>query len=180
MSQAIPLNRGQFALVDDDDYERLTAYEWFLSGTGYAVGFVPTHDKFALIYMHRLILNAGPEQHVDHINGDLLDNCRQNLRLATPQQNTQNRGLSTLSLTGLKGVSWHKRRQKFHARIQLQGVRCHLGFFDDAETAALAYDYAARTLFGVFSHCNYPEEKTPRCVALVVAQRLKRRGLLKS
>ena len=45
MSQSIPLSRGKVALVDDDDYARLSAYEWFLSGTGYAVGFVPTQRQ---------------------------------------------------------------------------------------------------------------------------------------
>jgi hypothetical protein len=77
----------------------------------------------------------------------------------------------------LKGVGWHRDRRKYHARIQLQGIRYHLGFFEDAETAALAYDFAARRLFNVFAVCNYPQKETPRSVAVSVAQRLKKRGL---
>jgi hypothetical protein len=177
MSKSIPLSQGKVALVDDDDYDRLNAYEWFLSGTGYAVGFVPSGDKFRLEYMHRLITQAVEGQLVDHINGDSLDNRQTNLRFATPRQNVQNKRLSSLSLTGLKGVGWHRDRRKYHARIQLQGIRYHLGFFDNAETAALAYDCAARRLFGAFAVCNYPEKKTPRSVAVSVAQRLKKRGL---
>lgn len=177
MSQSIPLSQDKCALVDDGDYERLSAYQWFLSGPGYAAGFAHADGKFKLVYMHRLILNASPDQLVDHINGDTLDNRRQNLRIATPQQNGQNRRLSSLSCSGLKGVGWHKRRCRYHARIQLQGIRYHLGFFDDPEEAALAYDFAARRLFGEFAVCNYPQTETPRSVAVVVAERLKKRGL---
>jgi hypothetical protein len=156
MTHQISLGNGTSALVDDDDYDRLRSYQWFLSGTGYAVGFVPVNGRFELVYMHRLILKAGPDQLVDHVNGNKLDNRRCNLRLATPQQNSQHKRVSPLSNTHLKGVGWHKRRRKYHARIQFQGMRCHLGFFQDAELAALAYDAAARTLFGDYALCNIP------------------------
>jgi hypothetical protein len=176
MTQSIPLGQGAFALVDDADYDPLRRFEWWLSKNGYAVGFVPADGKFRLTYMHRLILNAAPGQLVDHINRNPLDNQRTNLRLATPRQNGQNKRISRLSHTHLKGVGWHKRRCRYHARIQFQGIRYHLGFFDDAREAALAYDAAARTLFGEFALCNYPDEETPRTLGLLVAQRLKRRG----
>ena len=177
MCKQIPLNPDTVALVDDTDYDQVRAYNWFLSGTGYAVGFVPIDGKYKLTYLHRLLMNAQPGEIVDHINGDVLNNRRDNLRLATPQQNGQNKRLSPLSTTGLKGVGYHKKRRKYHTRIQRQGIRYHLGFFDDAETAALAYDAAARMLFGEFAVCNYPSQETPRSVALLVADRLKKRGL---
>jgi hypothetical protein len=176
MSKSIPLSQGKSALVDDEDYDRLNAYEWFLSGTGYAVGFVPSGDKFRLEYMHRFIMQAVQGQLVDHVNGDSLDNRQTNLRFATPRQNVQNKRLSSLSLTGLKGVGWHKERRKYHARIQLQGIRFHLGFFDDPKTAALAYDEAARLLFGEFAACNYADQQPPQAVATAVRARLQHRG----
>jgi hypothetical protein len=101
MSKSIPLSQGKVALVDDADYDRLAAYQWFLSGTGYAVGFVPNgNGKFQLEYMHRFILQAAEGQLVDHINGDSLDNrqTQTNLRLATPRQNGQNRRLAAFPL----------------------------------------------------------------------------------
>ena len=74
------------AIVDDDDYEKVKPYNWFLSGTGYAVAFVPVDGKFKLTYLHRFIMDAQPGQCVDHINGNSLDNRRNNLRLATVYQ----------------------------------------------------------------------------------------------
>jgi hypothetical protein len=75
MSKSIPLSQGKVALVDDADFDRLSAFQWFLSGTGYAAGFVPSSNgKFRLEYMHRFIMKAAEGQLVDHINGDSLDN----------------------------------------------------------------------------------------------------------
>ena len=177
MSHHIPLQGGKVARVDAADHAQLKDLDWFVSKDGYAVGFVPNGDgHFKLQYMHRLILQPDPEEVADHINGDTLDNRRANLRIATRQQNTQSKRLSSLSETRLKGVGWHKERGKYHARICLQGIRYHLGFYADAETAALAYDEAARLLFGEFALCNYPEREAPRWLAEQVVRRLKARG----
>jgi len=174
---SISLNGNAVTVVDDADCDRVEPYDWFLSGTGYATGFVPIDGKFRLVYLHRFLMNAQPGEIVDHINGCALDNRRANLRLVTPGQNGRNKRLSAISATGLKGVGWHKARRKYHARIQLQGIRYHLGFFDDAQSAAQAYDAAARVLFGAFAVLNYPDEATPRSVAVQVRERLRRRGL---
>ena len=173
----ISLNFDAVAVLDDADYDRAKPYDWFLSGSGYAAGFVPANGKFKLVYLHRFLMNAQPGEIVDHINGYALDNRRANLRLVTAGQNGQNKRLNALSSTGLKGVGWHKARRKYHARIQLQGIRYHLGFFQDAVTAAQAYDAAARVLFGAFAVLNYPDEATPQSVAIQVHERLQRRGL---
>ena len=178
MSHQIPLTGDTVALVDVADYAHLKDFNWFVSKDGYAVGFIPDGaGKFKLQYMHRLILHPAQGELVDHINGNTLDNRRTNLRIATPQQNMQSRKVCSRSETGLKGVGWHKARRKYHARIQLQGMRYHLGFFLDAENAALTYDAAARLLFGEFARCNYPDRETPQSVMLNVTRRLKKRGL---
>lgn len=172
MSKPIPLSSDHVAIVDDHDYPAVCHAQWFRNGDGYAVAFVQVQGRFKLTYLHRYLLHAPDDQQVDHIDGNPLNNVRSNLRLVTPQQNSQNKRLSPLSATGLKGVGWHKRRQKYHVRIQQQGIRYHLGFFECPEEAALAYDAAARTLFGEFAVCNYPDEQTPQSVAFLVAQQL--------
>lgn len=80
-----------------------------------------------------------PENHVDHINGDRLDNKFSNLRFATHSENRQNSKLSSHSTTMLKGVTFHKRVGKYQARIGVNGKRLHLGYFDTKELAYNAY-----------------------------------------
>jgi hypothetical protein len=177
MTYQIPLSKGQFALVDDTDYARLAPYQWFHSGTGYAVAFIRVDGRFRLTYLHRFLLEVGDGLQVDHVNCDKFDNRRANLRLASAGQNAHNRKPSSLSRTGLKGVGWHKRKLRYQARIQFQGMRYTLGSFDDPDLAALAYDAAARLLFGDYARLNYPDQSTPLWVAMQVRQRLKKRGV---
>lgn len=110
--------------------------------------------------MHRVILervlNRKLERHelVDHKNGDPLDNRRENLRLATPQQNTHNRGINPRNRCGFKGVMWRKDRNKWLAKITISGQFIHLGLFEDILDAAKAYNEAAIKYFGEFANLN--------------------------
>lgn len=92
---------------------------------------------------HRLawLLHHGewPKRHIDHINGDRLDNRLVNLRLATVAENMQNRALDKRSKSGLTGVSWDKGTQKWRAKICIDRKQIHLGVFDSPELAAAAY-----------------------------------------
>lgn len=135
----IPLTRGRYALVDSADYSRLVHLSWHLSNGGCAESqFRGTHKA---IYMHRLIMDAPPGVEVDHINGDQLDNRRENLRLVTHSQNQQNRrGATRKSRSGIRGVWWHGLTGKYAAGVRVKGKHIHLGLFGTAEEA----DRAAR------------------------------------
>lgn len=145
-------------IVDDDMYELLSQLKWVYhigkrDLSGYARGYVPLHLRSALnnksnVLMHRVVL--GVLSHmvpVDHINGNKLDNRRENLRLVTAKQNIVNRpaGRNNLS-TGYKGVSFvrdkHGHRKWCIARITIDGVRKYLGVFQSPELAAIAYNQA--------------------------------------
>ena len=89
------------------------------------------------------VYGSWPPAMVDHINGIKHDNRIRNLRLATNQENQQNRRAPQGGNPYI-GVSWHMGRQKWQAQIRLQGHPTHLGYFDLAEEAAEAYVAAKR------------------------------------
>ena len=159
----IPLSQNQFAIVDDADFKQLNKFKWYVikPQTG---GFVAARNtprvkgKRRLVLMHRVIMNTPAGMDTDHRNHDTLDNQRHNLRVCTSSENKQNSLSRKGSSSEYKGVSWHKRTQKWQARIKINGKQQYLGIFSDEETAARAYDRAARELFGEFAHCNFPEK----------------------
>lgn len=100
-------------------------------------------------YVHRMIWEHvhGPilnNMQIDHINGNRKDNRIANLRIVSNRQNQENRShKSRNTISGVKGVHWHKQRQKWVAKIQFQETRMHLGLFSTIEEAKAAYDTAA-------------------------------------
>lgn len=86
----IPLTRGQFAIVDDDDYAPLSEYKWHLltSGTGpYYAARTDRSNGQKAVMMHRVINNTPDGLVTDHINGNSLDNRKENLRSLTNFEN---------------------------------------------------------------------------------------------
>ncbi len=153
----IPLTRDRVALVDDDLFDYLNQFEWFAnkgrSGTLYASRW--QDGKY--VKMHRLIAELrgmSLDAHIDHRDGDGLNNQTFNLRAATNQQNLANRGPQKNNTSGFKGVTWNKRDKRWYATIIVNGRSRHLGCFDTALEAGLSYDQAAKTYFGEFAYSN--------------------------
>ena len=154
-SAYIPLTRGKFALVDKSDWEWLKEQRWSYTTDGYAAGRITTKDR-SMSYMHRVIMDAPSDKMVDHINGDKLDNRRQNLRLCSLPENTANqRGRPGTSR--YKGVQ-QNRAGNWQVRIQVHRKQIQLGTYQDEIEAAKVYDTAAREYFGEFARCNFPLE----------------------
>ena len=146
MAREIYLTKGAVALVDDEDFEKVSGHSWQLHSKGYAVAKIGGKK----IFMHRFILNAQEGQEVDHRNRDRLDCQKGNLRFATVSQSNANR--SSKNKTGYKGVS--ETRGKFLAHIKVSGRDLFLGRFDRAADAAKAYNEAAVRYFGEFAKLN--------------------------
>ncbi len=161
-SKLIPLTQGKFAIVDDGDYEFLIQWKWKYSNHGYAVrnhhiGMVDGKRIQKRIYMHRLIIGALSGQYTDHINGEVLDNRRCNLRICTNQQNAANsKKWSIATSSKYKGVSWDKVNKKWTAQIGGE-ERKHLGRFSSEIEAAKAYNKAALERHGEFAMLNILE-----------------------
>lgn len=155
----IPLTHGKVALVDDEDFEWLSAYRWSAlpnRDTFYAYCTLRlTRGACTSRRMHRLIVEAPAGVPVDHQNGDGLDNRRSNLRPSTGTQNQANRRRHSNNTSGFKGVIWKPRRSKWRAQIKVCGRTIWLGEFTDKVAAARAYDVAAIRYFGEFASTNF-------------------------
>jgi hypothetical protein len=152
----IPLtNSPLVTIVDDEDYELLATKRWQLNTGGKGVKRnIRVGGVYFNILMHRVIMNAPAGLLVDHRNRNPLDNRKENLRLATRAQNGQNRAVDAVSSSQFKGVSWFKRLRSWQAYITVNGRQNHLGLFLLEEDAAIAYNNAARELFGEFARLN--------------------------
>jgi hypothetical protein len=86
-------------------------------------------------YLHRIILNASESQQVDHINRNIRDFRRNNLRLCTNAENKQNSPIQINNTSGTPGVFWQINKQKWYARVTLNGKNHNLGAFVEKEDA---------------------------------------------
>lgn len=158
MSRKIALTKGFFAWVDDNDFEYLNQWTWHYSH-GYAVRRIRDGKSKKTIIMHRLILNAPGDFQVDHINGNKLDNRKENLRVCSASQNKSNVDAPSTNTSGYKGVSFHKIAGRWRATIKINQKSKHLGHFNDPKDAARAYDLAAIALFGDYARLNFNESR---------------------
>jgi hypothetical protein len=149
-------SKGSVAVMDAEDLPLLEGRENFTEGNG---GYFQHTDNSTGVTtkLQNLILPTPEGYLVDHINGDILDNRKENLRVATPQQNNMNRRPRNT----YKGITWDRSRNKWNASIQLAGKSINLGRFKDPVEAAKAYDQAAWEYFGEFAYLNFPKETFP-------------------
>ncbi len=154
----IPLTKGQYAIVDAEDYE------WLVNMTNWHALWAPTTRSFYAasnrqhegkshhVYMARVILGLerGDKRCGDHINGNTLDHRRANLRAATRSQNACNRKRYRTSATGFKGVTIDKATGQYRASIRFEGKEYRLGYRATAEEAHALYCEASTQLHGEF------------------------------
>lgn len=154
--KTIPLTRGKFALVDDEDFEKVSAHKWYAQKARY--GWTAARNRKGkphIQYMHHLIL--GSTRRVDHKDRNPLNNQRDNIRLATPGQNNCNRPKWGIR-SRFKGVTYDKRTPGHLKvwRVRIGGGRSRgtIGYFSSESDAAKAYDAAAVSAFGEFALTN--------------------------
>ena len=149
---AIPLFGGEHTCVDEKHFDELSQYNWYFS-KGYVNSFINGKQ----ITMSRFIMQPGDCEVVDHINGNILINTESNLRACTMSQNNKNLPKFISNTSGHKGVSWDKRRNKWHVRIMKDGKRHNIGHFDKLEDAIEASKAARLKYHGEYA-CFEREE----------------------
>ncbi len=158
---AIPLTRGKTAIVDPVDAD-LVAQKWFACGREPYTYAMRNAKNGKQERMHRIILEREigrellPGEMADHIDGNVLNNRRDNLRVVSNAQNIRNRKRNSNNTSGYKGVSLNKQTGHWTARIGVEGKYINLGVFATPEQAALIYDAAARHYHGEFANLNFP------------------------
>ena len=143
----IPLSRGKaYALVDDNDYERLSRYRWYLGRDGYA-------STTIKIPMHKMLRPSKRPFITDHLNCNRLDNRMSNLRVVTYKQNKWN-------------TKWHRNGRlyvgsaklksgRYASRLYVNKKTVNLGTFDSEHVAALMRDFWAVYLRGPDGIANF-------------------------
>ena len=155
----IPLTQGKHALVDDEDYEWLSKHKWYYSGDGYAHRHPPRDGKpLKTERMHVSIIGKIDGLEVDHIDGNGLNNQRNNLRHVTKSQNQHNGKSHENSSSKYKGVSLHSQVHRWWARITADGKVKSLGCYNSEAEAAKVYNEAAKKYYGEYARLNIIEE----------------------
>lgn len=159
--KTISLTQSQFALVDDEDFEKLNQWKWFAHKNRYG-GYAavrtchcPLVKQQHLIWMPRQILSCPQDKDTDYKNHNILNNQRHNLRICTNGENQRNKNRYKNNMSGYKGVSCFTKSKKWAARIRFNRELIYLGRFDSALEAAFAYDCKAKELFGEFACTNF-------------------------
>jgi hypothetical protein len=146
---------GHVILIDSSDLDVAQLYSWHATKPSPANRSFYASTNFAgsKKWMHRVLFKAEHGVQVDHRNGNGLDNRRSNLRAASQSQNKKNLPAYANNKSGYKGVI-RLTTGRYRASIGVDGKRVYLGTYDDAETAAIAYNVAATNLHGEFARLN--------------------------
>jgi len=144
-----PTHPGKTMLVDEEDYNRVrpTCGRVLVKECGSGMIYCVTNINGKLIKFHKLIIDG---EIIDHINGNTLNNRRNNLRSCTNSQNMMNRMEQTNSKSGFSGVIFDKRSKKWRSYIKKDGKQRHLGFFKELSDAVIARIEGEKKYFGEF------------------------------
>jgi len=160
--KTIPLTQGKAALVDNEDYDLLKEFKWFIDGRGYAVTTMKKEGKNVFgVKMHRVVLKAKEGELVDHKDGNKLNNKKENLRTCSFFENVVHREKTKNPCSSLyKGVYWNPLKLKWVACIKA-GKKRFSRIFSEEKNAALWYDEKAMEMHGDFAKTNFDVSVAP-------------------
>lgn len=147
------LTQNQVSIIDTKDFNLVKDYIWCAhwgknTKSYYAVSKINGQS----VRMHRLIMNAPKTKVVDHIDHYTLNNTKDNLRICTKQQNNMNQRKSSNNTSGVTGVCWDKRYNKWAARINIDKKQTFIGYFANKQDAIKARKKAEKKYFKEFAY----------------------------
>jgi hypothetical protein len=151
----LPISRGLETKIDRETLDMLSAtknLKWNAQKSGKRFYVSKNTSSGGKVYLHRLIMNPTPGLCIDHINGDSLDNRKENLRVCSFRENSRN-----IRVDGFKGVT--KENNKYAAQIQIDGNHINIGVFSTEGDAARAYDIVAAFVFKEYAAFNFDFSK---------------------
>lgn len=129
------------ALVDDGDFASLSKFNWY-ARSGYAWRSAKPH------WLHQAVIgDVGDGSVVDHVDRNRLNCQRENLRVISKSLNTRMAGPWRIKASKFKGVTFHRRNRKWRAVLCAKKIQLFVGSFDHEHDAAVARDYAARSVY---------------------------------
>jgi len=162
----IRLSQGRYAIVDPDDYARLSEHRWHAAKHTRSFYAMRTQwsgklRRTVTIMMHREIMHAPEGMVIDHINHNGLDNRKANLRLATLADNARNARYPKINTSSkYRGVWYNPKKKRWRATIGINNKRKQVGYFRNEINAARAYDEAAKKYYRDFAVLNFPKLAT--------------------
>lgn len=133
-------NERDRTIIDLEDVEKCKNHKWHKKHSNRGKYYVFTRIEGKPIRLHRFVIDYYDlVLEIDHINGDSLDNRKENLRKITHQKNVQNQNkIPSNNASGYIGVGWDKRNKKWRAQIKTNKKVFHLGSFEKIEDAIIA------------------------------------------
>ena len=101
---------------------------------------------------NKFVENKNNKPHIDHIDGDKLNNYVSNLRFATYQENQGNSKIPKNNTSGEKGVNFNKKYGKWEAYITVNKIKKNIGYYDTLAEASHERAKRANEVFGEFTH----------------------------
>lgn len=148
----LDLPHGYTALIDDADWHLVESLTLYRGTNGYVYYSKWEKGRSFPRTLHSLLMGRHPGKHVDHINGDKLDNRRENLRIVTPSANQANRrSLNRNNRSGTRGVQHVPKlsaSKPWRAQITVERRNIHLGLFATEAEAIAARRAAEREHYG--------------------------------
>lgn len=139
---------GEEFWFDLEDYDKIKDYYWTMND-----GYVVAIRKYQYVWMHRLVMGVdSKEKKVDHIKHVKYDNRKTELRIVDVSKNNMNREIRTDNTSGVTGVCWNKKYNKWMAYICTYGKRKTLGYYENKDDAILSRKQAEEKYFGEYSY----------------------------